>query len=123
MLSFLGLSLNNTSDSSSQTPDNLSYSTPRKVVLRTALKEANEKIKSLEKTVATLSKVLAEGDSIDIFLKQCQKYLSPALLVFVKSHLMLRLKIMAVFNIRFWSLDINKKTVNHHKHNYGSFAF
>lgn len=63
------LSLNNTSDSSSQTPDHLSYSTPRKVVLRSELKEAKEKIKSLEKTVATLSNVLAENDSTDIFLK------------------------------------------------------
>ena len=89
MLLFLGLSLNNTSDSSSQTPDHLSYSTPRKKALRSELKEAKEKIKSLEKTVATfLSNVLAENDSTDIFLKQCQKYLSPALLLIVRSHVM-----------------------------------
>lgn len=84
----LGLSLSITSDSSSQTPDHLSYSTPRKVVLRTQLKEAKEKIKSLEKTVAKLSNVLDENDSTDIFLKQCQKFLSPSLLLIVRSHLM-----------------------------------
>lgn len=84
----LDLSLNITSDSSSRTPDHLSYSTPRKVVLRTQLKEAKEKIKSLEKTLAKLSNVLAENDSTDTFLKQCQKILSPSLLLIVRSHLM-----------------------------------
>lgn len=65
----LGLSLIYTSDLSSQTPDRLSFSTPRKLKLRTELKEAKEKIRNLEKNVKPLSTVLIENDSTDIFLK------------------------------------------------------
>lgn len=54
------LSLKNTSDSSSQTPEHLSYSTPWEVVLETELKEEKEKIKRYEKSVTTLSNVLAK---------------------------------------------------------------
>ncbi|VVC29516.1 Hypothetical protein CINCED_3A000897 [Cinara cedri] len=73
----------NSSTSSTQTTLHLSNATPRELKLKKKLGLAKDHIKTLENKLYLLNHL----DSEESFLKQCQKFLSPDLILVIKSHL------------------------------------
>jgi len=72
------------STSSTQTPLQLSNATPRKLELRKQLRLAKDHIRTLENRLYLLEHL----DSLELFLNHCEKFLSPNLILIIKSHLM-----------------------------------
>lgn len=72
------------STSSTQTPLQLSNATPRKLELRKQLRLAKDHIRTLENRLYLLDHL----DSVESFLINCEKFLSPNLILIIKSHLM-----------------------------------
>ncbi|XP_050066521.1 uncharacterized protein LOC126555661 [Aphis gossypii] len=72
------------STSSTQTPLQLSNATPKKLELRKQLRLAKDHIRTLENRLYLLDHL----DSVESFLNNCEKFLSPNLILIIKSHLM-----------------------------------
>lgn len=77
-----------TSDSSCQTTLDLSRTLPRQIKLESELKKARQEIKELGATISKLNNLLAQNYTVENFLKLSEQFLTPNLLVIIKSYLM-----------------------------------